>query len=213
MTGVAASAPAVQDSGIPLASVLIAVGVIALVTYALWAHHRRNTARSEPHTSDGGKDPAPTKGAGLQPPPAQPTPPSTSAMTFMVALGEAMIDSGDPVTHVRSSLSRVAEVNGVQGTEIIVLATALIVSVPGDGTVQTAVTTAGHTPLRLDQIDQVFNVVDAAERGDLGPVDGLEQLRAARTMAPSSSPQYRLGGTWCSPWDWLLSLGRALPTC
>ena len=54
-------------------------------------------------------------------------------MPFLVALGEAMIDSGDPVTHMRSSLAKVAAVHGVQDTQIVVLATALIVSVPGDG--------------------------------------------------------------------------------
>ena len=125
-------------------------------------------------------------------------------MPFLVALGEAMIDSGDPVTHVRSSLAKVAAVNGVQDTQIVVLATALIVSVPGDGAVQTAVTTAGQTPLRLDQIDEVFNVVDAAERGQVGPEDGTAQIRAARTMAPSFRPTQRAVGYI------VLTLGLAL---
>ncbi len=143
-TTVTSGAPALQDSEIPLASVLIAVAVIAVVTWALWTHHRRDAARSEPRTTGAGSPAASAQGSGLVPPPAQHTASSTDVMTFMVALGEAMIDSGDPVTHVRSSLAEVAEVNGVQGTEVVVLATALIVSVPGDGAVHTAVTTAGQ---------------------------------------------------------------------
>ncbi len=203
-TTVASGAPAIQDSGIPLASVLIAVAVIAIVAWVLWAHHRRNAARSGPRTTGAGSTAASAQGRGLAPPPPQHTASRTDVMTFMVALGEAMIDSGDPVTHVRSSLADVAEVNGVQGTEVIVLATALIVSVPGDGAVHTAVTTAGHTPLRLDQIDEVFTIVDAAARGDIGPEDGLDQIHAARTMAPSFRPGQRALGYV------VLSLGLAL---
>jgi hypothetical protein len=122
--------PAMQDSGIPLASVLIALGVIAVVAYVLWSHHRRNKSRPEPsHANNSGATDGALPGSGL---PSAPVPPaSTDVLAFLVALGEAMIDSGDPVTHVRSTLTRVAEVNGVKGTEIIVLATALIVSVPG----------------------------------------------------------------------------------
>ena len=36
-------------------------------------------------------------------------------MALMVDLGDTMVDSGDPVTHVRDTLVRVAEVNGVRG--------------------------------------------------------------------------------------------------
>ena len=49
----ASSAPSVADSGIPLASVLIAIGVITVVAYALWAHHRRGASRSVPSARDG----------------------------------------------------------------------------------------------------------------------------------------------------------------
>ena len=52
-------------------------------------------------------------------------------MAFMVELGDTMVDSGDPVTHVSECLERVARVNGVHGAEIIVLPTALIITLPG----------------------------------------------------------------------------------
>lgn len=55
----------------------------------------------------------------------------TDVADFLVALGEAMVDAGDPVTHVRASLERVAPALAAVCTEVVVLATALFVSVPG----------------------------------------------------------------------------------
>jgi hypothetical protein len=108
------------------------------VASVLWAHHRGSKARPEdPHDKLAGSAAAAVPGSGVQAEP--PGRGKTDVLAFPVALGEAMIDSGDPVTHIRSTLTKVAEVNGVEGTGIIVLATALIVSVPGEGAVQTAV--------------------------------------------------------------------------
>jgi uncharacterized membrane protein YjjP (DUF1212 family) len=198
-----AAVPAMRDSGIPLETVLMAVGVVTVVACVLWAHHRGNKARPEhPHDKRAGSAAAALSGSGVSA--ASAGPGKTDVLAFLVALGEAMIDSGDPVTHVRSTLTKVAEVNGVEGTEIIVLATALIVSVPGEGAVQTAVATAGHNPLRLDQIDEVFTIVGAAERGDIGPQEGLQRIHAARTMAPSFRPAHRALGYI------VLTLGLAL---
>ena len=80
----------------------------------------------------------------------------TDVADFLVALGEAMVDAGDPVTHVRASLERVALALGAVGTEVVVLATALFVSVPGSTSTHTAVASAGGRPLRLDQVDDLF---------------------------------------------------------
>jgi uncharacterized membrane protein YjjP (DUF1212 family) len=125
-----------------------------------------------------------------------PTPvvPSEGVVDFLIALGEAMIDSGDPVTHVDASLRQVAVVNGAGDAGIIVLPTALIVTVAGTESVHTAGASAGRARLRLDQIDAVFEVVRAAERGQVGPAQGLARLRAARAMPPASSPPVRLLG-------------------
>jgi uncharacterized membrane protein YjjP (DUF1212 family) len=85
-------------------------------------------------------------------------------------------------------------VNGLRGAEIVVLPTALIVSTPAAESVQTAVTSAGFAPLRLDQIDAVFEVAGAAERGELGPREGLARLRLARTLRPAYPPSARVLG-------------------
>ena len=58
---------------------------------------------------------------------------------------------------------------------------------------QTAVESAGNGP-RLDQIDAVFQVVDAAERGEIDAEVGLERLAAARTSPPPFRPPLHLVG-------------------
>jgi uncharacterized membrane protein YjjP (DUF1212 family) len=115
-------------------------------------------------------------------------------MTFMVALGDTMVDSGDPVTHVGECLQRVARVNGVHGAEIIVLPTALIITLPGLDEARTEVAATGNSRLRLDQVEGVFRVADAAERGDIGPIAALAQLEAARLLAPSFAPGVIIAG-------------------
>ena len=111
-----------------------------------------------------------------------------AVMTFLVALGEAMIDSADPVTHIGASLQKVAAANGAPEAQIVIMPTALFVSVPSGATTQTAVATAGAAPLRLDQVDAVFEVVRDSERGHIGPVEGLARIAQARSLTPEFTP-------------------------
>ena len=76
-----------------------------------------------------------------------------------------MVDSGDPVTHIQETLRQIAHRNGVSAAGIVVLPTALIVSLPGEQDLLTSVTVAGTSPMRLDQIDAVFAVADDAAQG------------------------------------------------
>jgi uncharacterized membrane protein YjjP (DUF1212 family) len=200
-----ATPAAVQSSGIPLATVLFAVLVLIAALAVLWAVYRQGVRR-------GALPPAPaaeavaTADRDEQPGWSSHIPdvPSAGQLGFLVALGEAMIDSGDPVTHVSTSLRRVARVNGVDHAEIIVLPTALIVSVPDEDAVQTAVAAAGTVRLRLDQIDAVFEVVTAAERGEVGPQDGTARLQQARRLRPPFTPAQQVVGYI------VLTLGLAL---
>jgi uncharacterized membrane protein YjjP (DUF1212 family) len=115
-------------------------------------------------------------------------------VTFLTGLGEAMIDSGDPVTHVQDSLRRVAHTIGVSAAGIVVLPTALIVSLPGETTLETSVTVAGTSRLRLDQIDEVFELAEDAAVGTVGPVEGLVRLRAVRSRPEPYPPALRVVG-------------------
>ena len=202
-TVVPATPPAAVQSGISPGTVLIALAVLlialAVVVLAVRAGRtRRPSGRA-----------APTRPSTEA---ANPTPPSTSVtttadsggsadwsspidgselhelMSFMVELGDTMVDSGDPVTHVGECLGRVARVNGARGAEIIVLPTALIITLPGIGEARTEVASTGGSRLRLDQVEAVFTVADAAERGDLGPRAALVAVRSARELPPSYGP-------------------------
>ena len=118
----------------------------------------------------------------------------TDIADFLVALGEAMVDAGDPVTHVRASLERVALALGAVCTEVVVLATALFVSVPGSTSTHTAVASAGGRPLRLDQVDDLFRLVDDAEAGSVAALHGLKRLQEIRDRPPPFSDAARVAG-------------------
>jgi len=186
-TVVPATPPAAVQSGIGRGTVLIALAVLvialAVVVLAVRAGRtRRRSGEAAPTTPS-------TEAAGPSSPPVSPTtaPPMTAdsvgsagwsspidgsglhdLMAFMVDLGDTMVVSGDAVTHVGECLGRVARVNGAHGAEIIVLPTALIITLPGLGEGRTEVAATGGSRLRLDQVEAVLTVAHAAERGDLG---------------------------------------------
>jgi uncharacterized membrane protein YjjP (DUF1212 family) len=207
LTVVPATPPAAAQSGIGRGTVLIAVAVllVALVVVllvvgssrrrrppggpvpAVLAPDTRRTEQSVIISNDTATKSvdwsSPIDGSSLD-----------ALMTFMVALGDTMVDSGDPVTHVSECLERVARVNGVHGAEIIVLPTALIITLPGLDETRTEVAATGNSRLRLDQVEGVFRVADAAERGDIGPIVALAELEAARALAPSFPPGVIIAG-------------------
>ena len=177
------SQPAAATSTLPPATIVVAVGVLALAVLFLVVASRRASRTSGGHshaatrrgaTADAGQpDDVVAAGDAAEPVEQQET------VAFLVALGRAMVDSGDPVTHIEDTLRRVAHTNGVSAAGIVVMPTALMVSLPGEHDVTTSVTVAGGTPLRLDQIDAVYAVADAAARGQIGPRQGLSLLQSA----------------------------------
>jgi uncharacterized membrane protein YjjP (DUF1212 family) len=171
---------AVEETHISLTTGALAVAALLLAAAALWVAHR--------------VDGRPAR--GLRAPPLTPAvvgdTPTTVA--FLVELGGAMIDSGYTVTQIQVTLRRVLEANGVPDGQVIVMPTALFVSVPGATTVETAVAAAGLHGLRLDQVDAVSRTVVAAETGAISASDGLDALRRARALEPPFGPASRTLG-------------------
>lgn len=193
------STPAVRASTIPLSSIILAAGVLLLGAIAL----RRVLVRRPAGTP---LQAAPAAPAGPAAPHVPETPLATGevpglpqqvdrrALDLLLECGRALIDSGDAVSHVEEVLRRIAEVNGAAHVGIIVLPTALIVSIPGGERVETEVAPAGSQRLRLDQVEEVVRVVTAAEEGRLGPMEGIAAIDAARRMPPPSSDRIRIWG-------------------
>jgi uncharacterized membrane protein YjjP (DUF1212 family) len=123
----------------------------------------------------------------------------TTMLDLLVEVGEALVDAGNAVNHVESTLRNIAKVYDIGDVGVLVLPTALIVSIPGVGNVQTEVSTAGRSTLRLDQVDDIVHLVNAVERGEIGADDG----RAALARIRASEPPYE---------PWLVVSGYALTT-
>ena len=174
--------PAVQHSAISRATAVLAVVVLALSALVLWLVHRRASPRPPGHL------PAPVQPARLD------VRAEEGLTTMLVELGEAMVDAGYPVTDVQDVLNRVAQAGGIPDAEIIVLPTALLVSLPGQVAVETAAATAGRSPLRFDQIDAVARVAAAAGAGDLRPMEAREQLHLIRDQPAPFGPGTRTLG-------------------
>lgn len=178
--------PSVRRSGIPVATTALAIGVLAMVALAALVLGRRSNRsgdaideREPPRAS-----PVPTPSPSSDLDPAA----DRELVAFLLELGKALIDTGDSVDRVGMTLSAVARVQGLPDVGVIVLPTALMISASGRGSVQTDVSAAGVSPLRLDQTEAVLRLVDRAKGGDVGPAQGraeLTAIRASRSPVPT----------------------------
>jgi uncharacterized membrane protein YjjP (DUF1212 family) len=117
-----------------------------------------------------------------------------AVLDLLIELGEALVDAGNAVNHVESTVRNIANVYGIDDVGVMVLPTALIVSIPGVANVQTEVSTAGRSTLRLDQVDDVVHLVNAVERGEVGADDGRAALARIRASEPPYEPWLVLSG-------------------
>lgn len=195
--------PTVRTTDIAPVSIVLAVGVlaVALLAWRIWAR-RHGAPAIVPGPQVRVARPPPSVIAGpattieSEASPGQPsTPVDTPTLGFLLELGEALVDAGDAVHNVTRTVEGVARVNGKDGLGAIVLPTALIISIPGEGSTTTDVAIPGRSRLRLDQIESLLSVVDRAERGELAPHDGLRELRAVRARPHPYSSAVQLAGS------------------
>ncbi len=170
-------------------SVLLAVAALLAAGAALWwwrpGPRARGTALAaplEPIT-----EPAPAVGPTGAPAPAGFTP-------MLIALGEAMVDSGFAVAAAQTNLHQIARAHGVTNAEIVVLPTALFITVPGAEPVETAVAAAGVAQLRLDQIDAVSRLTAEAAQSGSDPNRLTAEVKRIRAAPPPFGPLARTAG-------------------
>ena len=104
------------------------------------------------------------------------------AAAFVLELGRALSLAGAAVSETQERLTPVAAASGAGEARIVVLPTALMISFgrAGWATIESIPQLAGA--LRLDQVSALYELVDEAERGAVGPAEGLRRLSAIRTM-------------------------------
>jgi uncharacterized membrane protein YjjP (DUF1212 family) len=102
----------------------------------------------------------------------------------VLELGRSLSLAGTAVSETQARLRTIATASGACDARIIVLPTALIIAFgrAGLATVESIPQLAGT--LRLDQISALYDLVHAAERGEVSPADGLRRLRRIRSMPP-----------------------------
>jgi len=203
--------PQVRDSGISAGTVVLAVLVLLAVAIGTSILARRTPARrrAQPDAGlrrrppiDPGSDDLRGPAPAIRSDDAAPL--DAAALDLLVDLGEALIDAGDAVGHVEATLHSLGRVYGIDAIGVLALPTSLVVSVPADGGRQTEVGTAGRGSLRLDQIDDVIRLVDAAERGEVSAREGSAELARIRSSRhPYRPATIRLGHV-------LASIGVAL---
>jgi uncharacterized membrane protein YjjP (DUF1212 family) len=103
---------------------------------------------------------------------------------FLLELGRELSLAGAAVTETQDRLNRVAAANGATDARIVVLPTTLMIAVgwARETTIEAVPQRAGT--LRLDQIAVLYDIVQDAERGAVGPGEGLRRLAAMRDMRP-----------------------------
>jgi uncharacterized membrane protein YjjP (DUF1212 family) len=103
---------------------------------------------------------------------------------FVLEIGRALSLAGTAVGETQQRLTRIATANGVADPRIVVLPTTLLIAFGADGraTIEPIPQLSGI--LRLDQISVLYGLVRRAERGEVGPGQGLRELAAIRAMRP-----------------------------
>ena len=125
-------------------------------------------------------------------PPDAPT--TTAVLGVLASAGEAMLDAGHTVMAVRDALLTIAHTAGLADAEVVVMPTALFVSVPSGGEVLTAAIASGHRPLTLAQTDAIDDAVDDAKRGTVIPTRTTALIESIRAMPEPYSGLQRVAG-------------------
>jgi uncharacterized membrane protein YjjP (DUF1212 family) len=103
---------------------------------------------------------------------------------FMFRLGQAYLACGEQTAQVELLLRRIAAVNGARRSRVVAFPTALFISLY-EGPAERVTLAEGPTQtLRLDQIAEVYSLGAAAQRGDVSPREGLQQLGEALRKLP-----------------------------
>lgn len=116
--------------------------------------------------------------------PEGPPPPPEELINFLRQLGVALCQAGDGANRVTAEMDEVAAAYGVPDVHFFVLPTGVFVRI-GTGpssTVDFAPTDLA--PLRLDQISELYALLEQARTTRVAPADGVARLAEIRATEP-----------------------------
>ncbi|GAA2716406.1 MULTISPECIES: threonine/serine exporter family protein [Actinoplanes] len=123
------------------------------------------------------------------------TPPDEKDLQqLLLFLGSALTAAGEAVNQIEERLLRVAAAYGAPQARVSVLPTYVVLSLEPGRPATLEPTRALRGGLRLDQTTAVYDVLRAAERGEVSPAEGVRQVLAAVRMPPRFGAVTRVFG-------------------
>ena len=135
--------------------------------------------------------------------PAPPQPPE-AILELLRNLGVALSRAGDATERVTQILGDVASVYAVSGVTFFVVPTGVFVRIETGATSRMDFEAGGGEPLRLDQVDALYRLVDDIRHGLVDPEAAGERLSALVTSQP------RFGGLVAVVASGVLTVGLGL---
>jgi uncharacterized membrane protein YjjP (DUF1212 family) len=116
--------------------------------------------------------------------PHVPEQPTEAVMHLLRHLGVALVRSGDPVDRVTVVLEDVASVYAAHGVRFFVFPTGVFVRIEAGDATHVDFAPASSRPLRLDQIDALYRLVDDIRHARLGVGEATTRLEALVVAGP-----------------------------
>jgi uncharacterized membrane protein YjjP (DUF1212 family) len=113
---------------------------------------------------------------------------------FLAQLGGALSAADDPVSSTQHTLDSLATSYGLSDVEIAVLPTMVLVRARERGLLSLDLAGRGDRDLRLDQVGQLYTIVDQATRAEFGPEEGLARLADMWAAPPRFGALVRVVG-------------------
>jgi uncharacterized membrane protein YjjP (DUF1212 family) len=97
-------------------------------------------------------------------------------LEFMFRIGQAYLACGEQTALAELYLRRIASAYGMRRSRVVAFPTAIFISVHDGNEERVTLAEAPTQVLRLDQIADIYTLGETAQRGEVAPRAGLEQL-------------------------------------
>ena len=114
---------------------------------------------------------------------------SAELLAFVVELGAAMNNAGQPVYVVQERLTKIAGAYGARAATVSAFPTYLMVTMGRGEPSAIELTTALTGSPRLDQVAALDVLLQQAEQGGIRPAEGLRRLEEICLLYTSPSPR------------------------